>query len=233
MAKTEKNSHPYIPSAGILVQTFSQLRKMFPSKVDAETLRKLSLAPKNESVVINALRFLGFIDDECRKTSLAGVVFNKHQDDAFAAELEKVVGAAYGDLFKTMGADAWSTDRSSLIGYFRVHDETSEITATRQAIAFETLASLSGHGALVQPKTSKPKAAIKSVPAKKKTAIQKSGPESETQTGSSGNGSVQLSNVGNNGVGLTVRIEINLPAQGDQETYDRIFQSIKQNLLNG
>ena len=32
--------------------------------------------------------------------------------------------------------------------------------------------------------------------------------------------------------GLTVRIEINLPASGDQETYDRIFKSIRDNLLN-
>ena len=36
-----------------------------------------------------------------------------------------------------------------------------------------------------------------------------------------------------NSVGLTVRIEINLPAGGDKETYDAIFQSIKENLLNG
>lgn len=33
-------------------------------------------------------------------------------------------------------------------------------------------------------------------------------------------------------VGLTVRIEINLPADGDQETYDRIFRSIRENLIN-
>lgn len=35
------------------------------------------------------------------------------------------------------------------------------------------------------------------------------------------------------GVALTVRIEVNLPAQADQETYDRIFKSIRANLLNG
>ena len=32
--------------------------------------------------------------------------------------------------------------------------------------------------------------------------------------------------------GLTVRIEINLPAAGDRETYDNIFRSIRENLLN-
>jgi hypothetical protein len=34
-------------------------------------------------------------------------------------------------------------------------------------------------------------------------------------------------------VGLTVRIEINLPPGGDQATYDAIFKSIRENLLNG
>ena len=33
-------------------------------------------------------------------------------------------------------------------------------------------------------------------------------------------------------VGLTVRIEVNLPPAADQETYDRIFKSIRANLLN-
>ena len=33
--------------------------------------------------------------------------------------------------------------------------------------------------------------------------------------------------------GLTVRVEVNLPADADQETYDKIFQSIRKNLING
>lgn len=32
--------------------------------------------------------------------------------------------------------------------------------------------------------------------------------------------------------GLTVRVEVNLPPAADQETYDRIFRSIRENLLN-
>ncbi len=31
---------------------------------------------------------------------------------------------------------------------------------------------------------------------------------------------------------LTVRIEINLPANGTQDTYDMIFKSIRANLIN-
>jgi hypothetical protein len=225
----EKIAHPYIPSAGMIVQTFAQLRKMFPARVDAETLKKLSLAPGNESMVINVLRFLGFIDDEGKKTTSAGSVFSKHQDDAFSAELEKVVSRAYSDLFETIGESAWESERSSLIGFFRVHDETSELTATRQAIAFETLASLSGHGEVVKPKIGTSKPSAKPGPPKKKSASRSQEPASKASEHER-----EALFVGQKGAfGLTVRIEINLPAQGDQETYDRIFQSIRQNLLNG
>jgi hypothetical protein len=31
--------------------------------------------------------------------------------------------------------------------------------------------------------------------------------------------------------GLTVRIEVNLPPGGDQDTYDKIFRSMRENLL--
>ena len=37
---------------------------------------------------------------------------------------------------------------------------------------------------------------------------------------------------GRRDVGLTVRIEINLPAGGSKETYDNIFKSIRANLID-
>jgi len=33
-------------------------------------------------------------------------------------------------------------------------------------------------------------------------------------------------------IALTVRIEVNLPTASDQKTYDMIFRSIRENLLN-
>ena len=222
-------AHPYIPRAGMIVQTFTQLRKMFPSRVDSETLKKLSIAPKNESMVINVLRFLSFIDDESNKTSAASSVFSKHDDAAFSSALEKVVKDAYQELFETIGDTAWKTDRGTLIGFFRTHDETSALTATRQAIAFETLSSLSGHGEAVQVKTQKSRAKVtKSAETKSRSKAIISEGKADAALDRPGN-----KNMGTGNLGLTVRIEINLPAQGDQETYDRIFQSIKKNLLNG
>jgi hypothetical protein len=225
------NNHPYIPSPGLLVQTFSQLRKMFPAKVDAETLRRLSLAPKNESVVISTLKFLGFIDDDGNKTSEAAV-FLKHDDTEFANALEKVVKEKYAELFAQSGDQAWELDRDSLIGFFRVNDETSALTAKRQAITFETLSALCGHGETPSPRTTRKdtsKATQTTPKSKEKKTSQTPIPTSTSRSSSVSSFGISSSN----DIGLTVRIEINLPAQGDQETYDRIFQSIRKNLLNG
>ncbi|MDE2180489.1 MAG: hypothetical protein KGJ40_06545 [candidate division NC10 bacterium] len=75
-------------------------------------------------------------------------------------------------------------------------------------------------------KVSSAKASAKAAPTRKKATKQVPDVVEKVQQKSLG-----FNEKGN--VGLTVRIEINLPAQGDQETHDRIFQSIKQNLLNG
>ncbi len=64
------NKYPYVPSAGPLVKTVSHLPKSFPREVTADTLRKLGVAPKNESYVINVLRFLNIIDDEGKRLRL-------------------------------------------------------------------------------------------------------------------------------------------------------------------
>jgi hypothetical protein len=46
------------------------------------------------------------------------------------------------------------------------------------------------------------------------------------------NGKEQSGNGTKRDFGLTVRIEVNLPPAADQETFDRIFRSIRENLLN-
>lgn len=215
---SKENKHPYLASPGILTQVISQFRNKFPNSVDASILQKLSLAPKNESVVITTLKFLGFIDEKGKKSQPANDVFLKHDDNEFQTALSKVVKNAYAELFETHGDNAWNLDRRKLISFFRTSDETSELTATRQATTFETLASLSGKSTqedrVVKPKTNSKakKVSSKNTPAEK--------PSSSIQESKD-----------KKGIGLTVRIEINLPAQGDQETYDRIFKSIQENLL--
>lgn len=227
-----KNVHPYIPSPGVLVQTFTQFRKAMPAKVDASTLKKLSLAPSNESMVLGVLRFLALIDSEGNRTQEGKEVFLQHEDAKFAKSLEAVVKRSYGALFEHRGDDAWLAERDQLVGFFRATDETSNITATRQALAFETLASLSGHGDPAVKRTTMPS---KKNGAAQTSRAERAGKITDPRPANTKESKVVIGSTdeAGKGVALTVRIEVNLPAQGDQETYDRIFKSIRSNLLNG
>ena len=69
--------HPYA-SPGAVTAAVAQFRRSLPAKVSADTLRKLSIAPNNESYVINTLRFIGAIDPEGNKTDTTTAAFNQH-----------------------------------------------------------------------------------------------------------------------------------------------------------
>ena len=222
--------HPYIAATGSIAQVISQLRKNFPPNVDAGTIKKFGIAPNNESYLINILRFVGLIGDSGERLDAAKAVFFKH-DEEFSPAFGGLVEAAYSDLFELYGSEAWSLPTDKLVAFFRQADETSDVIGGRQAGAFVALARVAG------------KRDGTSVPAPKKPAT-KTAPRETTKPKAASNPTVRAepvaaekavfgADVGNsNSVALTVRIEVNLPAGGDEATYDAIFKSIKNNLLS-
>lgn len=220
--------HAYTTSQGGLVQTISQFRSAFPAKVDASTLKKLGFAPNNESYIINVLRFLALIDDDGTKTDLARQVFSLHNDSEFSAAFESIIEDGYKDLFELRGEGAWELDADSLIGFFRGSDGTSATVGKRQANTFQLLAGFAGHGEMPSAKTT----GAKSVKRSKATAKPKLKVESDTPDSRSANTVIENPVDTGRSFGLSVRVEVNLPADGNQTTYDRIFKSIRENLLN-
>lgn len=221
-------SHPYISGAGNITQMIGFLRKNFPATVTSETVKKLGLASNNESYVINVLQFLGLIDEQGKRTDGGHAVMTKHDEAEFQSSFEAIVKSAYSDLFDLRGDDAWTMSRGQLIGYFRSADKTSEIIGGRQAGVFMALRELAGHQA-EGPTPGKPKAAGigKAKPSNKKAkpGEQKQADEAVQMIGA------QPPKQLKGDMALTVRIEINLPAEGTQATYDAIFKSIKANLF--
>ena len=227
------NRYPYVPSGGPLMRTINHLRRSFPKEVTADTLRKLGVAPKNESYVINVLRFLGVIDDAGKKVDAKAAALVQHQEAAFSSEFGKLVKEAYEELFELHGDAAWALDKSALTQFFRTTDHSTSVVGSRQATTFASLAGLSGHGSeseaardVPPPRASR---AEREPPSKKMPAAPAE--TARTPSGSSG-GPPTLAQEAQR-VGLTVRIEVNLPANGDQDTYDRIFRSIRKNLIDG
>ncbi|MGB8275347.1 MAG: DUF5343 domain-containing protein [Alphaproteobacteria bacterium] len=222
------NKYPYVASAGPLVKTIEHLRRRsFPKELTAETLRKLGVAPKNESYVINVLRFLGVIDDEGKKVDDTANAFVQHKDEEFQKQFESLVRNAYAELFELHGDDAWTMDRTGLAQFFRTADHSTEIVGTRQAGTFTYLAALSGHTVLPQ---------VREASARKATTKKSGGaavPKAAAVYAAAQTHATTAEHPPEPRVGLTVRIEVNLPADGDQKTYDEIFRSIRKNLIDG
>jgi hypothetical protein len=217
------DKHPYA-SPGAITAAVNQFRKSFPPKIAADTLRKLSIAPNNESYVINTLRFIGAIDEEGNKTEESTTAFNQHDLTAFQSSFGGMVKKAYAELFKLHSDGAWELDTDSLISFFRTNDRTSDAVGRKQASTFQALAGLAGHGEAPSPQKQSPKPRE----AKHKdanTGVREPHGKAESNQSSTGAGQQRE-------MGLTVRIEVNLPAATDQETYDMIFRSIRENLLD-
>lgn len=234
------DKHPYMSGSGGVTQLVVQLRKAFPATVTADTLKKLRIAPQNETYVLNIMKFIGVLDAENKKAAAASPVFNKHDDAEFKQEFAKLVIGPYHELFDLHGDDAWTLPIDKLISFFRNHDGTSDVVGKRQATTFQTLARISGK--LTEGVPATVKAASNSGGAKtgkkvspaKKPAAPAPAPLPALPPGTAPVQPPAHANAGGaGGVGLTVRIEINLPPGGDQATYDAIFKSIRENLLNG
>lgn len=218
------DKHPYVSGPGAITGAINNFRRTLPPTVTADTLRKLGIASNNESYVINVLRFIGVIDDSGNVTSVGKSVFNKHDNAEFQSAFEGLLKSAYKDLFEIRGDTTWTLDDNALISFFRGSDGTSDLVGRRQTLTFRVLASYAGHG---DPGGTRGTSSSKGAVVKLKSNVGKqriTRIASESERGASKSG---------RDFGLTVRIEVNLPAAGDQERYDRIFRSIKENLLNG
>lgn len=224
-------SHPYISGAGNVTQMIGYLRKNFPNTVTSDTVKKLGLASKNESYVINVLQFLSLIDEKGKRTDAGHAVMTKHDEGEFHSAFAEIVKSSYADLFELRGDDAWTMDKNQLISYFRGADKTSDVIGSRQAGVFVALRELAGYFTEQIQTSSNTKgktAGMGSAKSNSKSSIPT--PRQVPATTSEQIVPSANSKLQKNDMALTVRIEINLPAEGTKETYDAIFKSIKANL---
>jgi hypothetical protein len=160
---------PYSSGQTAVVQTFAQLRKGFPAKVDAGYLQRFRIAPANESYVISILRFLGLIDEDGNRQA-GKTDFFFGGDDTFKPGLEKILRDAYSRLFDEMGDEALTAQRDTLANWFRASDRTSDLVGQRQASTFQTMVGLAGHGEVPATRATGPKKVADSAAPTKKVA---------------------------------------------------------------
>lgn len=154
------DKHAYVQGPGAVAQVVTPFRKAFPPKGDASTLKKLGIAPNNESYVLNVVRFLGSIDQEGNRTPEATKTFRLYDDAECAKALSELVSKACSAPFELHGDDTWGLDTATLISFFffRTHDETTAVVGKLQACTFKMLAAFGGHGEIPVPNVSAAKA---------------------------------------------------------------------------
>jgi|SRR5664280_2084700 len=113
------DKHPYISTVNSIIKAFKHFRKSLPTNINSTVLKKLGIAPKNESYLINVLKFLSIIADDGSTTPEAKKTFTQHDDKAFEKQLAAMIKKAYFDLFSLQGDSTWTLDNTSLITYFR------------------------------------------------------------------------------------------------------------------
>lgn len=209
--------HPYVVSIKGLHDTITQLRASFPATVTTDTLRRLGFAPASEQKVINVLKFLGVIDNNGSGTEVAKKAFRQHDDALFQEGFRELVQSSYPALFELHGDTTWQLPRDRLVQFFRNIDETNANVGQRQARTFSLLRELSGYGGLKADRSSAANARRIKASATRK-------PEQAAAPGTTPAVTAVTPQVG-----LTVRIELNLPADASRETYDHIFKSIRKN----
>ena len=128
------DKHPYISGTGGIAGALNQFKKSLPNKVSADTLKKLGIAPNNESYVINIIRFIGVIDAEGNRTDEAEAAFSKHDAAEFHHAFGKMVKSGYSDLFGLHGDAAWTLDSDKLISFFRGSDKSSDLVGPQTSL---------------------------------------------------------------------------------------------------
>ena len=112
------NSHPYISGPGNIEKIVEHLReKKFPPTIDLDTIKKLGIAPKNETYLINILKFIKVIDADGKGTERGINVFTTSDDANFHKKFSDLVREAYSGLFNIHGEKTWTLD-NDLISFF-------------------------------------------------------------------------------------------------------------------
>lgn len=175
-----------------------------PAKVDREYLNSIGLASSNDRPIIPLFRFLGFISSSGSPTD----VYQAYRDKSKAkVVLGRAIKSAYSGLFATY-RDADKRDDDALANYFRAKTSLGERAIGAVVATFKTLsasASFEDREETEDLEPTHPRKA-RAVAARDELAVD------------------SLSS-------LTISIQLQLPATEDETVYDKLFSSLRRNLL--
>ena len=198
-------SFPYMSNPAKIKQFLEHVQSAsIPPKVTQNYLLSAGYKSKNDQPLINIMKFVGFLDSSGVPTS----VWQDYRAKTRAtAVLAKAIQTSYVDLF-AMYPDAFRKDDEALRNYFTSKTNVGKSTINYIVLTFKNLCKLADDFEAVSVEDAVPEPVISL--AEEATRIPTSTP----------------------GLTVNINIQLTLPATDDETVYDRLFASLKRNLLS-
>lgn len=207
-----------MPSIKNISEVFNKIIEgATPERFNIEHLRGIGFSSSYDRAIIPILKDLGFIDNDGRPTQRYKEFRDRSRSKIVMAE---ALREAYSDIFLIRENGISKSDREAIEGKFKsVHGSTDRV-AELQAMTFLSLLPLADFSAVRS----------------KEAALSDSKVDDSSPDQFVGKSALPpMSDLGGRGkrdIALSYRVDIYLPATRDIETYNAIFRSIKENLLN-
>ena len=197
-------SFPYMSNPAKIKQFLEHVQSAsIPPKVTQNYLLSAGYKSKNDRPLIKIMEFIGFLDPSGAPTS----VWRDYRAKAGATVvLAKAIQTSYVDLF-AMYPDAFRKDDEALRNYFTPKTDVGESTINYIVLTFKNLCKLADfEGVSAEAVVSEPLTS----PREEAAGIPTVTP----------------------GLTVNINIQLTLPATDDESVYDRLFASLKRNLLS-
>lgn len=202
--------YPYVYTVKNLRELLKRLNSELgvPDKFDSEYLLSIGYRSHNDRSMIKVLKFVGFLDADGKPSENYNEYRNKDNSEAVMATRLRT---SYSELFKIY-PDAYNKDGEALRNFFRTHTKGGESVLSLIVSTFTVLCEFADFEAEGSGET------LSKVPVEGVRIDLGKGKRAEETTAG-------------HPIVINLNVQLQLPLTEDTTIYDRIFQSLKKNLL--
>ena len=208
---------PRMPSVKNLHPILDSMQKAaVPDGFGIDFLKDMGYTSSNDRAIIKVLKYLGMLDSSGKpQSSYREFVDHTKSKVVLAA----CIRSAYDDLFKS-DRNAHTKAASELKGWFKTKTGVGEKVAEKMATTFKSIsayADFENSPAQVEGSDSPQEEPSDDEP--------NVAPQADPRM------SIPIAQSGQNGIGLTYKIEVHLPDTTNIDTYRSIFRAIREELM--
>lgn len=198
---------PYLTKTGALKSYLEKIQKIgTPPKLSIEHLESLGFTSSADRPIISFFKFLGFVDSGGVPTN----IWNEYKDTQKAPFiLANAVKNAYSDLYEIY-PDAHNVDNEAIANFYRSKTGLGDRAIKGIVSSFRILCDMADFSSTTEE--------IESPETNDQPDVQKEVKRS-------------VQNNLTNFPSLTINIQLTLPVTDKEEIYDKLFSSLRKNLL--